>query len=105
MSQWIDATPAADLARGRCTHVEVDGEEVLVVNLDGTFYALDNICSHDYAQLHEGELDGKEIVCPLHGARFDVTTGEVLSPPAYEDLRRYEVRVHEGMIQVKAPLD
>lgn len=90
-----------DLPCGGCTRAEADGEDILVVNVDGTLYAVDNICTHDYAELHEGELDGKEILCPLHGARFDVTTGEVLSPPAYEDLRTYEVRLEGGMVQVK----
>ena len=96
-------TPAVDLPCGGCARADVDGDDVLVVNVEGTYYAIDNICTHDYAELSDGELDGNEIVCPLHGARFDVTTGAALTAPAYEDLRVYEVRLDAGMIQVKLP--
>jgi 3-phenylpropionate/trans-cinnamate dioxygenase ferredoxin subunit len=103
MDQWIDVAAPVDIPCGGCARADVDGDDVLVVNVDGSFYAIDNICSHDYAELSDGAFTGREVECPLHGARFDVTTGEALCAPAYEDLRTYEVRLHEGMVQVKAP--
>lgn len=103
MSEWIDVAADVDIPCGGCARADVDGDDVLVVNVDGRFYAVDNICSHDYAELSDGSISGSEVECPLHGARFDVTSGEALSPPAYEDLRTYEVRLHEGMVQVKTP--
>ncbi len=59
----------------------------------GAFFALDNACSHEEGPLAEGEIEGHEVMCPWHGARFDVRTGEVLGPPAYEDLRRCAVQL------------
>ena len=103
MSDWIDITPMADLPCGGCMRADVHGEDVLVVNVNGALYAVDNICTHDYAELSDGELEGSEITCPLHGARFDVTTGEALCAPAYEALRTYEVRLEGNMIQVRSP--
>ncbi len=103
MADWVNVDGVVALPPGRCLRADVDGDDVLVVNIDGTLYAIDNICSHEYAELSDGELDGREIECPLHGARFDVTTGEALTPPAYDDVRTYEVRVENDVIQVKIP--
>ena len=103
MSEWVSVEGIAALPPGRCMRADVDGDDVLVVNVDGTIHALDNICSHEYAELVDGELHGKEIECPLHGARFDVTTGEALTPPAYDDLRKYETRIVDDVIQVRIP--
>ena len=103
MAEWVNVDGIAALPPGSCLRADVDGDDVLIVNVDGTVYAIDNICSHEYAELSDGELHGQEIECPLHGARFDVTTGEALTPPAYDDVRTYEVRVEDDVIQVKVP--
>ena len=101
MTEWVSVDGIAALPPGSCMRADVDGDDVLVVNVAGALYAMDNICTHEYAQLSDGELQGREIECPLHGARFDVTTGEALTPPAYDDLRMYEVRVEGNVIQVR----
>ena len=99
---WHSACTLHDLPEGRCHHAEVDGESVLLVRLDGEVHAVSNICTHDYAELSDGDLEGGQIVCPLHLARFDVRTGEVLSPPAYEALQVFPVRVlDDGNVQVE----
>lgn len=90
---WHRICAVTDLAPGACLRVEVEDEDIVLVNVNGDFFACSNICSHDYAVLHEGEVDNEEIICPLHLARFDVRTGEALSPPAYEALTTYPVRV------------
>jgi 3-phenylpropionate/trans-cinnamate dioxygenase ferredoxin subunit len=82
----------------RC--VTVAGREVLICRTREGVFALDNICSHAYAQMHEGRLRGVRLICPLHGASFDVRDGRVLGAPATEPLVRHEVRVLEGMVQV-----
>lgn len=101
MGDWIDVVAAEELKPGRCHVVELDDGPVAVFNLDGEYFAIEDICSHDYAQLSEGNLDGGEITCPLHGARFDVRTGEALSAPAYEPVATFSVRVEGGMLQIK----
>jgi 3-phenylpropionate/trans-cinnamate dioxygenase ferredoxin subunit len=90
---WHRVCAVADVAPGDCLRVELEDEDIVLVNADGELYACSNICSHDYAVLHEGEVENAEIICPLHLARFDVRTGEALCPPAYEALTTYPVRI------------
>ncbi|BCX81609.1 3-phenylpropionate/trans-cinnamate dioxygenase ferredoxin component [Methylomarinovum caldicuralii] len=101
MSDWIEVCKVEDLKPGQHVVVEVDGTEVAVFNLDGGFYAIEDVCTHDGAEIASGEVEGDVIVCPRHGARFCIKTGEVLSPPAYEDLHVFPVRVKDGMVQVR----
>ena len=89
-----------DIEEGKLTHVQAGGKEVLVANVKGNYYAMGNICTHAGAELHEGVLEGKELTCPWHGAKFDIRTGEVLGPPAYDAVVRYDVRVTGGDIEI-----
>lgn len=74
---------------------------VAVINLGGTFYAIDNICTHAYAELCDGMIFGDRIQCPLHGAQFNIRTGAAETPPAYEPLKTYPVRIlNDGSIQI-----
>ena len=81
------------IAEGEAHRVEVDGTEVLLCNVGGTIYAIEDICTHDGGELDQGELEGARIVCPRHGATFDVRTGEALTLPAIIPLPTYDVRV------------
>ncbi|MDD2767791.1 MAG: non-heme iron oxygenase ferredoxin subunit [Methylococcus sp.] len=101
MNDWIDVTPASGLADGAHAVADLDGIPVAVFNLDGEFYAIEDACTHDGAEIASGRLEKSEIVCPRHGARFCLKTGKVLAPPAYEDLTCFSVRVEDGMIQVR----
>ncbi|MFT5447209.1 MAG: 3-phenylpropionate/trans-cinnamate dioxygenase ferredoxin subunit [Gammaproteobacteria bacterium] len=99
---WHPVCNIADIAPGNCFRAEVDDEDIILVNLDGDLYACANICTHDYAVLHEGELEGEELICPLHLARFDVRTGEALCAPAYEALQTYPVRLlDDGKVELE----
>ncbi|HMD62616.1 MAG TPA: non-heme iron oxygenase ferredoxin subunit [Stellaceae bacterium] len=98
---WIRAANRGDLGEGEPFGVEVAGRSIALYDIDGNLFATDNICTHAYARLSDGWLDGDLIECPLHAARFDVRTGKVLDPPATEDLKTYPVRVVDGEIQVK----
>ena len=98
---WVRAASRRDLAEGEPLGVEVAGHSIALYHVDGALFATDNICTHAYARLSDGWLDGELIECPLHAARFDVRTGKVLDPPATEDLKTYPVRVVDGEIQVK----
>ena len=81
--------------------VEVSGKKIALFNLEGTYYAIDDTCTHRGGPLSEGELSGKEVTCPWHGAVYDVTTGEVLGPPAPKGVSRYNVRVSGENIEVE----
>ena len=100
MAQWINAVGINDLQRGMHTVVEREDVCLLLVNIDGEFYAVENICSHDGGELSDGDINGAEITCPRHGARFCLKTGKVLSAPAFEDIDTYPVRVVDERVQV-----
>jgi 3-phenylpropionate/trans-cinnamate dioxygenase ferredoxin component len=101
MSDWIDVARLEDLPPGTRTVVDVDGAQIAVFNLDGQLHAIEDICTHDGGELASGELENEVIVCPRHGARFSIITGEVLGPPAYEAVHVFPLRVEDGVIQVR----
>ena len=101
MSDWVDVASPEELPPGSHRVVDVDGSQVAVFNLDGAYHAIEDVCTHDGGQLTGGSVEGEEIVCPRHGARFSIRTGAVLAPPAYEDIHTVPVRVHAGRIQVR----
>ena len=101
MSEWVDVAEASELTPGTWRSVDVDGTEVAVFNLDGAYYAIEDVCTHDGGILTGGAIEGDVIVCPRHGARFSIRTGAVLSPPAYEDVPTFPVRVSGGIVQVR----
>lgn len=102
MSEWIDVATTADFLPGTCRVVTTGEMPILVFNLDGRYYAIENRCTHEDAELTDGKLEGDEIVCPLHGAHFSVVTGAALTAPAYENLRTFPVRVTDGWVEVDA---
>jgi 3-phenylpropionate/trans-cinnamate dioxygenase ferredoxin subunit len=82
-----------DVPPGTAKRVDVDGVEVLLCNVDGEFYAVEDVCTHDGGALDQGVLENCTIECPRHGATFDVRTGAALTLPATEPLPTYRVRV------------
>jgi 3-phenylpropionate/trans-cinnamate dioxygenase ferredoxin subunit len=90
-----------DLPPGCGRAYTVAGLRIALFNVDGLFFAIDDTCSHDRASLAEGSLEGSTVVCPWHSAEFDVKTGEVLCPPASENVRSYPVHVSGGSIEVE----
>ena len=101
MSEWVDVSDVESFPPGEHRRVDVDDVPVAVFNLEGDYFAIEDVCTHDYGQLTGGCIEGDEIVCPRHAARFNIKTGEALTPPAYEPLPTLEVRVHEGRVQVR----
>jgi 3-phenylpropionate/trans-cinnamate dioxygenase ferredoxin subunit len=98
----IDVCPADELPPGRVKIVRAGSRAVCVYNLQGDLYALEDRCSHDDGPLCEGDWDPDEgvVVCPRHGASFDLRTGEALTLPAFEPVETYAVRVADGMIKL-----
>ena len=101
MSEWVSVVAVTDLGPGDHMVVEVEDAEIVVINLDGNFYAIEDVCTHDGSEISSGCLVDGSIECPRHGARFDVKTGEVTAPPAYEPVDTFPVRVVEGVVQVR----
>ena len=102
VSQWIRVAEASDIAPGTGLRVELDEDEPIAIwNVDGEFYATSDTCTHEEASLTEGELWGDTVECYLHGAQFDVRTGEVLSLPAVFPLATYPVKVEDGTVYVE----
>jgi 3-phenylpropionate/trans-cinnamate dioxygenase ferredoxin subunit len=97
---WVRVAPASSIAPGDYATVEVDGAIVAVFNVGGEFLAVEDVCTHDGGGLAGGVVEGAQVVCPRHGARFCLRTGRALTPPAYEPVRRYETRVVEGEVEV-----
>ncbi len=102
VSEWIGIAQAADIPPGHAARVEIDDRAIAVFNIDGTFYCLDDTCSHAEASLSEGDLDIRRcaIECPLHGSAFDLRTGEPLSLPAVEPVLAHRVEVVDGELRV-----
>ena len=98
---WVRVARRGELAAGEVIGVEAGGRSIAIYDCDGELFATDNICTHAYACLSDGWLDGTMIECPLHAARFDVRTGEVLDPPATEDLKTYQIRQTDDEIEIK----
>lgn len=101
MTDWVNVVDQAALAVGENVIVDVDGTDVAIFNIAGAFYAIEDVCSHDGAEIASGELEGDEIICPRHGARFCVKTGEVKCAPAYENIATFPIRIENGMVQVR----
>jgi nitrite reductase/ring-hydroxylating ferredoxin subunit len=101
MDEFVPVKKVDELPPGQMTWVPVEGERVLLANVKGSFYALEDVCGHQRMALSKGRLEGHEVECPLHFARFDVRTGELVTGPMSEDVLTYEVRVEGDTIYVK----
>ena len=95
------AIPDGDLPEGEKRLVEIEGELLVLVRLQGQVYCLDDVCTHDGGTLGDGELEGGCLVCPRHGAKFDVRSGEAVTMPATEPTRTHRVRVVDGTVYVQ----
>lgn len=101
MAEFRSITKPSDVQEGKLAAYDVNGARVAIANVDGTFFAFGDVCTHARCSLAEGELDGTTVTCPCHGSQFDVTSGEVLNPPAPEPVPVYRARVEGESIQVE----
>jgi len=101
--EFVQLAPAGELPPGERMFVEIDGKPIVIFNLAGNLYAIGDVCTHDDGPLGDGNLEGDDIVCPRHGARFDLRTGKVTSMPAVVDIPAYPVRVVDGKIEIGIP--
>jgi nitrite reductase/ring-hydroxylating ferredoxin subunit len=99
--QFIPVASVADIPPGGMKCVAIEGQRVLLANVDGRFYAISDICGHRNAPLSRGRLDGHIVECPLHFAQFDVRSGKLVDGPVAADVPRYETRIEGGSVFVK----
>src|SRR5438270_13331702 len=97
MSEWIDVAAAEELSPGSWRAVDVDDTQIAVFNVNGEYYAIEDMCTHDGGILSGGTVAGAEVTCPRHRARFAVISDEALSPPAYEPVPALPVLVRAGI--------
>lgn len=100
---WNVVAKEGDVAAGEAIVVEAAGKRLAVCNTGEGIFAIDDVCTHDGGPLDQGKLEGKEIECPRHGARFDVTTGRALCLPAVRPVRTYPVRIEGGEVEIDLP--
>ena len=101
MSKMVKVAQTDELSPGSGKVVEADGRSIALFNVEGTFYAIDNTCSHRGGPLGEGELNGESVTCPWHGANFNVKTGAVTGPPAGTGVRTFAVKVEGSDVLVE----
>jgi ferredoxin-NADP reductase/nitrite reductase/ring-hydroxylating ferredoxin subunit len=98
---FVRVAEMKDIQTSQMKEVQIDGQNVCIANVDGKYYAIGNVCTHEGGPLADGALEGYEVECPWHQSKFDVRTGEVTSPPANEPEPTYEVKVNGNSILVK----
>ena len=101
MTDWTHVCKDGELSDGQCRIVDVDDTMIAVFYKDGEYHAIQDMCTHDGGELASGDVEGDEVICPRHGARFCIRNGKALTPPAYEDVDSFPTRVQDGMIQVR----
>ena len=101
--EFVEVAKAGELREGTMRRFDVGGRRILLANVGGRLYAVDDACTHEEASLSAGVLKGELVKCPLHNSRFSVRTGEALEEPAEENLRTYPVREENGRVLIGVP--
>ena len=99
--EYITFCGVDEISPGTRELFDLDQGSIIVFNVDGAFYAIENRCSHEEVELDHGLLDGCVLECPKHGATFDLASGAALTPPAYSPIKVYPVRIIDGQLQVR----
>ena len=99
--EWVKVAATSEILPGMMKSYQVAGKEILVANVNGNYYSIDNRCTHIGGPLARGKLTGNVVECPLHGSQFDVRTGSVVRSPARTPEPRHEVKVESSEVLVK----
>jgi nitrite reductase/ring-hydroxylating ferredoxin subunit len=100
---YVKVATVQELPPGKAKQVTIQGRTVAIFNVGGSFHAIDDTCPHRGAPLWEGDISGTEVTCPWHGARFDLTSGAHLCPPAQSGVASYKVQLVGDEVQVDLP--
>ena len=103
MADWVRVAKAAEVPAGQAKVVRAEGQRLALSNVEGTYYVIEDLCTHDGGPLGEGELIGSLLECPRHGARFDVKTGRPVTLPAVIPVKTFPVKVEGEEIFVEMP--
>jgi len=101
VSEFVSVAKLEDVPENDMKGVIINGTAIVLINREGTIYALEDRCSHEEFPLSTGDLVGGEVTCALHGARFDIETGVPRALPAVIPVRTYEVQIDDGEVRVK----
>ncbi len=101
--EYVAVASVDEIKEGERLFVEIDGASIMITNLLGQYYAIADVCSHDDGPVGEGAIEGYEIICPRHGARFDIRNGKVLALPAFVDIPAFPLRVIGDQIEIGLP--
>jgi len=101
--EFIEVAPASDLPNGERLFVDIGDRPIVILNIAGQFFAIQDVCTHDDGPLGDGMIEGDHIVCPRHGGEFEYRTGKAVQLPAVVDIPAYPVRIVDGNIQVGVP--
>ncbi len=100
---FIKVADLSEVPENERLYMEISGKPIVLINLSGVVYAFGDVCTHDNGPLGDGEIDGYEIVCPRHGARFDIRTGKATRAPAFRDIPTFPVKIEDGSIMIGIP--
>ena len=103
--EYIPVASVEEIPEGDRLFIDIDDLSLVLFNIAGDLYAIDDECTHDHETLGDGDLAGFNVTCPRHGAQFDVRNGKALSLPAVVDVAAYPTRIIEGQIEVGLPVD
>ena len=98
---FVKVAESKDIGPSTMKAVDVAGEKVCIINIEGNYYAIGNVCTHMGGPLNEGTLEGFEVQCPWHGSKFDILTGKPTKPPARQPVSSYEVKIQDNDILVR----
>jgi nitrite reductase/ring-hydroxylating ferredoxin subunit len=98
---FVKVAESGEIGPSTMKAVDVAGEKVCIINIEGNFYAIGNVCTHMGGPLNEGTFEGFDVECPWHGSKFDVRTGQPTKPPAGQAVSSYEVKVQDNKILVR----
>jgi 3-phenylpropionate/trans-cinnamate dioxygenase ferredoxin subunit len=101
--EYIPVGSTDEIKDGERLFIEIDEKPIVIINIGGQYYAIADVCSHDDGPVGEGAIEGFEIICPRHGAHFDIRTGKVLALPAFVDIPAYPVRVVGDQVEIGIP--
>ena len=101
MSEWVLVARVGEIAPGQYRLIEIDEVPIAVFNLEGEFFAIEDICTHDGGVLTGGSIEGCQIECPRHGARFDIRTGAALTAPAYEPTATFPIKIENDTVYTR----
>ncbi|HSX19927.1 MAG TPA: non-heme iron oxygenase ferredoxin subunit [Gammaproteobacteria bacterium] len=101
MTQWVTVAKPSEIENQGCKLIEISNVAIAIFNLDGQFFAIKDDCPHQHMPLADGLVEGDTITCPYHTAKFNIKTGQLLAPPACDNLTIFPCRVVDGQIQIE----